>query len=236
MRVPLVGRGRTSKQQSALPVVRDRTHVLRSGGFGRHTRVTMSSGDVVTMSSAVCRAGPRGGAAKPRREILGQRRGGSRRSVRHQSRVPSNGFRLEPRDRRVVVLLDAPARAAAAIRRGCRGLPCSCVGGTGAPQGLGWALGERTRGHPNRVSGRSGPRVLLADSGPGRPSRTAVRHDPVGGVEGGGRHGGQQGPTGGVRGGVEQLGRRWRTSRRGLAGSTTGSAGARAGGSAGPPR
>ena len=47
----------------------------------------------------------------------------------------------------------------------CRGLPCPCVGGTGAPRGLGWALGERTRGHPNRVRGRSGPRLVVL---PGR--------------------------------------------------------------------
>src|SRR5664280_746866 len=47
----------------------------------------------------------------------------------------------------------------------CRGLPRSRVGGTGAPRGLGWALGERTRGHPDRVSERSGPRLVVLPGG-----------------------------------------------------------------------
>jgi hypothetical protein len=47
----------------------------------------------------------------------------------------------------------------------CRGLPCPCVGGTGAPRGRGWALGERTRGHPDRVSERSGPRLVVLPGG-----------------------------------------------------------------------
>jgi len=49
MRVLLVGRGRTSKQQSALPVVRDRTHVLRSGGLGGQCPTGSQRGAVAAM-------------------------------------------------------------------------------------------------------------------------------------------------------------------------------------------
>ena len=156
--------------------------------------------------------GSRGGAAKPRRE--NPRPAPGRLPTVGSSSIPGSrrtGSGWEPRDRRVVVLLDAPKQAAAAICRGlsrCRGLPCSCVGGARAPRVLWWALGERTRGHPDRVSERSGRRLAVLPGGlrPRSPQPHSCPLRPAGGVVGGGRHGGQQGSTGGVRGGVEQLG------------------------------
>jgi len=55
-------------------------------------------------------------------------------------------------------------QAAAAICRGCPVVADCRAHALASPEPHG-ALGERTRGHPNRVSGRSGPRVLQADSG-----------------------------------------------------------------------
>ena len=154
------------------------------------------------------------GEAQPSRggKILGQPPG--RLSTVGSSSIPGSrrtGSGWEPWDRRVVVLLDAPEQAAAAICRRlsrCRGLPCSCVGRARAPRVLWWALGERTRGHPDRVSERSGRRLAVLPGGLRRrsPQPHSCPLRPAGGVVGGGRHGGQQGSTGSVRGGVEQLG------------------------------
>jgi hypothetical protein len=196
------------------------------------------------MSSAVGRAGSRGVQGRRSQAAEGKpsasRRGGSRRSVRHQS--PGSlrtGSGWEPRDRRVVGLLDAPEQAAAAICRGCPascGLPCSCVGGTGAPRGLGWALGERTRGHPDRVSERSGRRLVVLPGGLRRrslqPHSCPLR--PAGGVVGGGRHGGQKGQPAASAAASSSWAQVAHQPTR-PAGSTTGSAGARWGFSGSAP-